>query len=91
MDVSEKPLVIITESGAVILPEALRRAREWMPGTSLTIEETPEGLLLKPAPASSPTRPEDVFGMLGHKGEPISVEDMEAGIGVEVRRGFGGR
>ena len=52
----------------------------------LIVEETAEGVLLKPAPAFAPTRPDDVFGILPYKGEPKTLEEMEAGVLAEARR-----
>ena len=36
--------------GQVILPKAIRRLRNWDAGTRLVVEDTPDGVLLKPAP-----------------------------------------
>lgn len=77
---------IVSTKGQVILPKAIREHRDWNAGTRLIVEETPEGVLLKRAPAFPPTRPENVFGMLPFAGEPKSLEDMEAGVLAEARR-----
>jgi hypothetical protein len=50
------------------------------------VEETPEGVLLKPEPLFSPTRIEDVSGSLKYKGKAKSIEEMNAAIAAEVRR-----
>ena len=52
----------------------------------LTVEETPEGVLLKPVPAFAKTRAEDVFGCLHYEGAPKSPAGMEKGILAEARR-----
>lgn len=81
------PLITtVSTKGQVILPKAVRQRRDWDAGTRLVVEETPEGVLLKRAPAFAPTRPENVFGMLPFAGEPKSLEDMEAGVLAEARR-----
>ncbi|WP_353430161.1 AbrB/MazE/SpoVT family DNA-binding domain-containing protein [Paracoccus denitrificans] len=81
------PLITtVSTKGQVILPKAIRQRRDWDAGTRLVVEETPEGVLLKRAPAFAPTRPENVFGMLPFAGEPKSLEDMEAGVLAEARR-----
>lgn len=81
------PLITtVSTKGQVILPKAIRQRRDWDAGTRLVVEETPDGVLLKPAPAFAPTRPEDVFGMLPHRGKPKSLEEMEAGVLAEARR-----
>ncbi|CAN7591850.1 AbrB family transcriptional regulator [Pararhizobium sp. LjRoot255] len=83
---AENLTTIVSTKGQVILPKAIRQRRDWEAGTRLIVEETPEGVLLKQAPAFSPTRPDDVFGMLRFRGEPKTPEDMEAGVLAEARR-----
>ncbi|MFV0332667.1 MAG: AbrB/MazE/SpoVT family DNA-binding domain-containing protein [Tropicimonas sp.] len=79
-------ITTVSTKGQVILPKAIRTHRKWGAGTRLVVEETPDGVLLKRAPAFAPTRPEDVFGMLPFAGAPKSLEDMEAGVLAEARR-----
>ena len=77
----------ISTKGQVILPKVIRDQLQWNAGTRLAVEHTADGVLLKPLATAFPqTRPEDVFGCLFRKGDPKSLEDMEAGIAVEVRR-----
>lgn len=83
---AEKLITTVSTKGQVILPSAIRQRREWQAGTRLTVEETAEGVLLKPAPAFAEMRPEDVFGVLPHKGKPKSLEEMDAGVLAEARR-----
>jgi AbrB family looped-hinge helix DNA binding protein len=81
----EKLTTTVSTNGQVILPKAIRQRREWDAGTRLLVEETAEGVLLKPAPAFAETRPEDVFGMLPYKGRPKTLEEMEADVLAEAR------
>ncbi|NLS01957.1 AbrB/MazE/SpoVT family DNA-binding domain-containing protein [Rhizobium sp. P32RR-XVIII] len=83
---SEKLITTVSTKGQVILPKAVRQRREWEAGTRLIVEETPEGVLLRQAPAFSSTQPEEVFGMLPFSGEPKTLEEMEAGVLAEARR-----
>jgi AbrB family looped-hinge helix DNA binding protein len=83
---SENLITTVSTKGQVILPKAVRQRREWEAGTRLIVEETPEGVLLKQAPAFSSTQPEEVFGMLPFSGEPKTLEEMEAGVLAEARR-----
>lgn len=76
----------VSTKGQVILPKAIRQQREWDAGTRLLVEDTPEGVLLKPAPAFAETRPQDVFGSLPHRGKPKTLAGMEAGVLAEARR-----
>jgi AbrB family looped-hinge helix DNA binding protein len=83
---TQKLTTTVSTKGQVILPSAIRQRRLWSAGTRLTVEETAEGVLLKPAPAFAETRPEDVFGMLPYTGKPKTLEEMEAGVLAEARR-----
>lgn len=86
MSAADELTTTLSTKGQVILPIELRRRRHWDAGTRLVVEDTPEGVLLKPAPLFQPTRPEDVFGCLPHKGPPRTLEEMNEGIAAEVRR-----
>lgn len=82
----ESATTTVSTKGQVILPKAIRQRRRWGPGTRLIVEETPDGVLLKPAPLFPPTRPEDVYGMLKYSGPPKTIEEMDAAITAEVKR-----
>ena len=86
MAVAERATTTVSTKGQVILPKAIRQRRKWGPGTRLIVEETPDGVLLKPAPFFPPTRPEDVAGMLAYDGRPKTIEEMDAAITAEIRR-----
>ncbi|MGO4128406.1 AbrB/MazE/SpoVT family DNA-binding domain-containing protein [Inquilinus sp. YAF38] len=77
---------IISTKGQVFLPSAIRQRRDWRAGTRLVVEETPEGVLLRPVPAFPETRPEDVFGSLRLRGKPKSLKEMDAGVLAEARK-----
>ena len=76
----------VSTKGQVILPKAIRDIRRWAAGTRLTVEDTPEGVLLKPAPLFPATRPDDVFGMLKYDGPTVTIEEMHQGILEEAAR-----
>ena len=76
----------VSTKGQVILPKAVRERRDWSAGTRLLVEDTVDGVLLKKAPAFTPTRSEEVFGMLPHRDAPKSVEEMDAAVLLEARR-----
>ncbi|BBO13920.1 MULTISPECIES: AbrB/MazE/SpoVT family DNA-binding domain-containing protein [unclassified Bradyrhizobium] len=86
MAATDKLTTIVSTKGQVILPSSIRRRREWKAGTRLTVEETSEGILLKPAPAFEATRPEEVFGVLAYRGKPKMLEEMDASVLAEARR-----
>jgi AbrB family looped-hinge helix DNA binding protein len=76
----------LSTKGQLILPAAIRRRRNWSAGTRLTVEETPDGILLTAAPLFPATTPAQVFGCLRYQGEPKTLQEMRDGIAVEVRR-----
>jgi AbrB family looped-hinge helix DNA binding protein len=76
----------ISSKGQVVLPKALREKRRWKAGTKLTVEERPEGLLLKPLERKKKFNVSDWRGMLKYKGPPRTIEEMNAAIEEEVRR-----
>ena len=76
----------MSTKGQVILPKAIRQRKHWEPDTRLMVEDTPDGVLLRPAPVFAPMRPEDVAGMLGYRGPPKTTEEMDAAITAEIKR-----
>ncbi len=86
MGVQERITTVISTKGQVILPKAIREHRHWAPGTRLTVEETPEGVLLKATPAFTETSIDAVFGSMRHSGKALSLEEMDAAIASEGKR-----
>jgi AbrB family looped-hinge helix DNA binding protein len=76
----------LSTKGQVILPKAIRERQRWSAGTELTVEDTPDGVLLKAKPVFGPTRPEDVFGSLRYDGPTKSVAEMNAALVAEALR-----
>lgn len=76
----------VSAKGQVVLPKIIRQSRGWDAGTRLDVEETDEGVLLKPVPAFAATRPADAFGCLARAGAPRTLAELEAGIIAEARR-----
>lgn len=83
---AKKLTTVVSPKGQVTLPEAIRKGRGWQAGTRLIVEETVDGVLLKPAGAFARTYSKDVFGVLAYEGEPKTLKEMEAGIASEARR-----
>lgn len=82
----EELFTTVSTKGQVILPKALRERRHWNADTKLIARETDEGVLLTRAPAFTPTRPDNVFGVLPKPHKPVSAEDMDAAVRAEARR-----
>ncbi len=76
----------ISTKGQVVLPKALREKRRWKAGTRLTVEERPDGVLLKPVEKKKKLTIDDWTGILKYKGPPHTIEEMNAAIEKEVQR-----
>ena len=81
-----KPTTVLSTKGQVILPKAVRDRRRWAPGTKLTVEETAEGVLLRPAPLFPPTTIDEVYGSLNYNGPAKTIEEMDEAVMAEARR-----
>jgi len=83
---STKPntTTVLSTKGQVILPKALRDRRDWKPGMRLTIEDRPDGVLLKSEPLFPPTTLDEVYGCLKWEGPSKTLEEMDAGIDAEI-------
>lgn len=78
----------LSSKGQVVLPLSVRRNRKWEAGTQLLVEETPEGVLLRPAKPFPPTTVEDVMGIANsrkYKGKPKTLAEMDEAIAIGVR------
>ena len=76
----------VSSKGQVVLPKAIREAKQWKPGTELTVEVRPEGILLRPVPLFPRTTLDQAAGCLKYSGPPASIEDMDKSIEREIRR-----
>jgi AbrB family looped-hinge helix DNA binding protein len=79
----------LSTKGQIILPKVIRDARAWGPGTEFTVEETGEGVLLRPAARVPNTNLDDVAGCLRSKGKAKTLRQMRSAIGREVMRRHG--
>ena len=77
---------MVSTKGQVILPKSIRDQRRWSAGTRLTVEDTADGVVLKPAPLFARRGVHEVFGALAHDGPPLSLEDMDAAVAAEAKR-----
>jgi AbrB family looped-hinge helix DNA binding protein len=73
-----KQLVKTTMSakGQVVLPEAIRDAMGWGPGTKLRVEATRDGVRIYDDQVFPETSLRQVFGCLVYDGPAMSVEDL---------------
>jgi AbrB family looped-hinge helix DNA binding protein len=82
----EQVTTTLSTKGQVILPKVIRDQRHWAAGTRLIVEDTPEGVLLRPAPVFATTDIDAVFGCLRPTGPALTIDDMNAVIAREAER-----
>ena len=61
MTIQEQLTTTVSTKGQIVLPSYIRQSRHWGAGTRLVVEDTPEGVLLKPAPNLKETNIKDVW------------------------------
>ena len=76
----------LSSKGQIIIPKSVRETHHWMPGTEFTVEDTPEGVLLKPKRLFPATRLEDGLGCTGYQGPPLSLEDIDRRLAEDFLR-----
>ena len=76
----------LSTKGQIVLPQSIRTSRAWGPGTEFTIEETSEGILLRPIALFPKTHLDDVVGCLRTHRKPATLAQMDRAIEREVAR-----
>lgn len=76
----------LSTKGQIVLPMAVRAARAWKPGTEFSIEETSDGILLRPVGTFPGTNLDQVAGCLRSKRKSKGLRQMDGAIRREVIR-----
>jgi AbrB family looped-hinge helix DNA binding protein len=76
----------LSTKGQIVLPRGIRVSRAWGPGMEFTVEETGEGILLRPAARFPDTDLEEVAGCLRSRRKSGTPAAMRAAIDREVMR-----
>jgi AbrB family looped-hinge helix DNA binding protein len=80
----------LSAKGQVPIPKAIRTARRWKPGMEFIVEETSEGVLLKPK--KEPKREgktltvDDLIGIMPYNGPRRSIREMDEAVLREARK-----
>jgi AbrB family looped-hinge helix DNA binding protein len=74
----------LSTRGKIVLPRNIRASRAWAPGTEFTVEETGEGVLLRPVGRFPEADLEEVAGCLRSKGKSKTPAQMRTAIAREV-------
>ncbi len=75
----------LSSKGQIILPAAIRTAKQWQPGIEFLVENTAEGVLLRPLKTVPVTTLDEVAGCLNYKGKPHTLAEMDAAITAEIK------
>ena len=70
----------LSTKGQIILPKDIRSSHSWGPGTEFTVEDTSDGVLLRPAGQFPAVNLDQVAGCLRPKGKSKSLAQMRTGI-----------
>ena len=84
------PTTLLSSKGQVIIPKAMRDAHRWQAGTRLEVQDTAEGILLKPVTRADKTAlPNGLAAIrkrIAYLGPIVSTEDMNAAVLREAAR-----
>lgn len=75
----------LSSKGQVIIPKSIRDTHQWSIGQEFLVENTPDGVLLKPKTAFPQTTVREVAGCLKYSGPPKSIEEMNDATGKGIR------
>ena len=76
----------LSTKGQIVLPKGIRVSRAWGPGTEFTVEETGNGILLRPTARFPEADLAEVAGCLQSNRKSKTPAQMVAAIGREVIR-----
>jgi AbrB family looped-hinge helix DNA binding protein len=76
----------LSTKGQIVLPKDIRMARAWGPGTEFTVEETGDGILLRPSERFPETGLDQVAGSLRSRRSSKTPAQMRAAVAREVMR-----
>ncbi len=81
-----KPTTRLSTKGQVVLPLEIRTARSWGSGTEFVVEETIDGVLLRPVRSAPGATLDMVVGALHRKGRAKTLAEMDRSVQREVMR-----
>jgi len=78
----------LSNKGQIVIPKTIRELHGWKVGLEFVIENTGDGIKLRPITPYPETRIDEVIGCVGYKGPKRSLKDMESAIakGAKERR-----
>ena len=89
----EAPVEIATLSskGQIVIPKPIRDAHRWKAGTRLAVEDSADGILIRPVHSFPGTDLAQGLGCAGYKGPAIPIEKMKPEVDQAIREEWSGR
>jgi AbrB family looped-hinge helix DNA binding protein len=78
----------LSEKGQVVIPKKVRASHGWEPGVQFLIEETNDGIKLKPLRPVAKCAIKDVLGCLNYRGPRKTLKAMDAAIAKGVKEAY---
>ncbi len=80
----------LSAKGQIPIPKATRIALGWKPGMEFVIQETSDGILVKPKKEPNPEGKtltvDDLVGIMPYKGPRRSIREMDEAVLREARK-----
>ncbi|MBI4774159.1 MAG: AbrB/MazE/SpoVT family DNA-binding domain-containing protein [Deltaproteobacteria bacterium] len=70
----------LSNKGQIVIPKAIRELHGWKSGLEFVIENTGDGIKLRPIKPYKQTRIDEAIGCVGYEGPRKSLKDMESAI-----------
>jgi AbrB family looped-hinge helix DNA binding protein len=80
----------LSTRGQIAIPKVIRTARRWKPGAEFVVQETNEGVLIKPKPLrkrkEKSTTWDDLIGIAKYRGPRRSIREMDESVMEEASK-----
>ena len=76
----------LSTKGEIALPRRILQSRDWQPGTEFTVEDTADGILLRPVVRLPESDLDEVVGCLRSTGRRRTDREMRSAVDREVKR-----
>ena len=81
----------LSSKGQIVIPKPIRDAHRWKPGIRLVVEDSADGILIRPAHSFPETVLAQGLGCTGYKGPKIAIVKMNPEIDQAFRKEWSGR
>ena len=89
MGTARRSTTVLSTKGQVILPKGIRDEKKWGPGARLTVEATPDGVLLRQEErVFAPTTFGEVRGSLSGRRRSLTQAQIEEAMRAAAKRRY---